>query len=314
MWSAIIIWLGFALLAHLLTYPWLIMIVLSVILLSSAIYQHSQGWHTSLSTWVFGIWMAVFSVIELVSELIAGLTGTAGLNVDLGVYLGVALVSMGVAAVFRTMQVGGGQAGAAYSPNRTGRQRAAAAYEGDSRPRGPRRMDTQSNTAYTPPVRGGTSGRRGGRRGSDYRANRDDLFEDSLEDYGYDQPEASGRRRDYNADVPDARTGRQSAYSTGRQQAAQPARQSARSTPARGGRQDDYGYQPEADQYGGPTQRVPGSVHPRRTDDRRRANPAGARRSSRAADEASADLENRVEDIIRRSRERRTQPPEDLPY
>ncbi|MBI5961584.1 MAG: hypothetical protein HY866_22780 [Chloroflexi bacterium] len=314
MWSSIIIWLGLALLADLLVFTWLITIVLSVILLSSAIYQHSQGWHTSLGIWVFGIWMAVFSVIEIVSELIAAITGTDGLNIDLGVYLGVALVSMGVASVFRTIRVGG-QGGAAYAPDQTGRQRTTSTATGNTRSRSPRRMDTQSNSAYTPPVRG-QSGRRSSRQPADYRTNQDDQFDQALEEYGYDEPEAANSRGSSRADS-SARTGRQSAYTTGRQQSAQrTARQPASRTPQRGGRQDDYGYTPanEVDDYGGPTQSLPDSSRtPRRTDDRRRANPVGGRREAPASD-TSSELESRVEDIIRRSRDRRTQPPEDLPY
>ena len=50
-WASVVIWLGFALIAHILNYVWLIVLVLSVILLSSAIYQRSRNWETSLAIW-----------------------------------------------------------------------------------------------------------------------------------------------------------------------------------------------------------------------------------------------------------------------
>lgn len=102
-WASVVIWLGFALVAHLLGYVFLVVMVLGIILLSSAIYQRSQGWHTSLSIWIFGIWMAVFSVVELVNMLLQVINGGDGLGIDLWVYLGIALVSMGVAVVLRTV-------------------------------------------------------------------------------------------------------------------------------------------------------------------------------------------------------------------
>ena len=76
-WAAVVIWLGFALVAHILNYVWLVVMMLGIILLSSAIYQRSRGWHTSLSLWIFGIWMAVFSVLETVSSLVAAVTISA---------------------------------------------------------------------------------------------------------------------------------------------------------------------------------------------------------------------------------------------
>jgi len=100
-WAAVIIWLGFALVTHLLGYVWLIVMVLGIILLSSAIYQRSQGWQTSLALWVAGIWMAVFSVIEILGAFVSALNNGDGLNIDLWVYMGIALVSMGVAVVLR---------------------------------------------------------------------------------------------------------------------------------------------------------------------------------------------------------------------
>ena len=98
-WAAVIIWLGFALVTHLLGYVWLIVMVLGIILLSSAIYQRSQGWQTSLALWVAGIWMAVFSVIEILGAFVSALNNDQHRPV---VYMGIALVSMGVAVVCAT--------------------------------------------------------------------------------------------------------------------------------------------------------------------------------------------------------------------
>jgi len=103
-WAAVVIWLGFALIMHLLGYVWLVLMVLSIILLTSAIYQRSRGWHTSLTIWIAGVWMAVFSVIEVVNELLSALNDGEGLQIDLWVYLGIALISMGLAVVLRNLQ------------------------------------------------------------------------------------------------------------------------------------------------------------------------------------------------------------------
>ncbi|MCD4685306.1 MAG: hypothetical protein K8S97_05165, partial [Anaerolineae bacterium] len=103
-WAAVVIWLGFILMIGAVGESWLILMVLGTILLSSAIYQRSRNWETSLSIWIFGIWMAVFSVIEMVNEIVGQVNGTDGLNIDLGVYLGIALVSMGVATILRMIQ------------------------------------------------------------------------------------------------------------------------------------------------------------------------------------------------------------------
>lgn len=295
-WASVVIWLGFALLAHLLSYPWLVVMVLSIILLSSAIYQRSQGWHTSMGIWVFGIWMAVFSVMETVSALIASITGTEGLNIDIWVYLGVALVSMGVAVIFRMVQIGGGQQGQGLS-----------AREVASDPRtyaAPRRIEDASSGAYTPPVssrgrssRGRASNSYGqaddqgygaqmtSRRGRVSQTARTQL--DVQDDYGDDQPAVTSRGRV-------SQTGRQSGYTV-------PARAPQRAAP-----QDDYDYQDQ----GGYAQ-TPLSA---RANDRRRVSPQRPRASQPSS---SSDLNSRVEDIIRRSRERRTTPPDapdDLPY
>ncbi len=47
--------------------------------------------------------MAVFSVLETVSALVGAGSGGRGLNIDLWVYLGVALLSMGAAAILRSV-------------------------------------------------------------------------------------------------------------------------------------------------------------------------------------------------------------------
>jgi hypothetical protein len=103
-WAAVVIWLGFALVTHLLGYAWLVVMVLGLILLSSAIYQRSRGWQTSLSLWISGIWMAVFSVVEVVNAFITAMNNGDGLNIDVWVYLGIALLSMGVAVVLKYLQ------------------------------------------------------------------------------------------------------------------------------------------------------------------------------------------------------------------
>ena len=110
-WALVVIWLGVMLIAGGLQYAWLVMMVLGIILLTSAIYQHMQGWETSFAIWIFGVWMAVFSVVELADELIAAANNGKGLGIDLGVYLGIALISMGVATMLRMIR-GAGKTGA----------------------------------------------------------------------------------------------------------------------------------------------------------------------------------------------------------
>ena len=106
-WALVVIWLGVMLIAGGLQYAWLVMMVLGIILLTSAIYQHMQGWETSYAIWIFGVWMAVFSVVELADELIAAANEGKGLGIDLGVYLGIALISMGVATMLRMIRGAG---------------------------------------------------------------------------------------------------------------------------------------------------------------------------------------------------------------
>ncbi|WP_119068156.1 hypothetical protein [Aggregatilinea lenta] len=103
-WAAVVIWMGFALIMHLLGYLWLVVMVLSIILLTSAIYQRSRGWHTSLTIWVAGVWMAVFSVIEVVNEILKVMNDGDGLQIDVWVYAGIVLISMGLAVVLRNLQ------------------------------------------------------------------------------------------------------------------------------------------------------------------------------------------------------------------
>ncbi len=111
-WALVVIWLGVMLIAGGLQYAWLVMMVLGIILLTSAIYQHLQGWETSYAIWIFGVWMAVFSVVELADELIAAANDGKGLGIDLGVYLGIALISMGVATMLRMIRGSGADVGA----------------------------------------------------------------------------------------------------------------------------------------------------------------------------------------------------------
>jgi len=302
-WASVVIWLGFALLAHLLGYPWLVVMVLSIILLSSAIYQRSQGWHTSLGIWVFGIWMAVFSVLETVSAMIAAITGTNGLPIDLWVYLGVALVSMGVAVIFRMAHLGGQQDQGLNAQE----------IASDSRTYStPRRIDDASDGAYTPPV-SSRSGRISTRSRTSTSYGQDDQ--------GYDAQVTSSRGRV-------SQTSRQTGYGTSRTQrtlqndygddaqvtssrgrVSQTSRRAGYSTsraPQRVTAQDDDGYEQDQGGYA----QSPAAARP---NDRRRVQT----QRPRASQPASSQLENRVEDIIRRSRERRSTPPDapdDLPY
>ncbi|GAB4422187.1 MAG: hypothetical protein Kow00106_19360 [Anaerolineae bacterium] len=298
-WAAVVMWLGFALVTHILGYAWLVVMVLGFILLTSAIYQRSQGWHTSLSIWVFGIWMAVFSVLEIISTLIEA-TGGPGLNIDLWVYLGVALLSMGVAVIFRMV-----------NPNAllgdNGSRRRGQRYEGDPRPYVPRHVVEESSAAYLPPSRGRG---RGAQRRPDYDYQQPARAADQADDYTYaTRRDPRTPRPSYSA--PD--------YPPSRQE---PPRRAARDRYAP---QDyDYGAEEQAfpdEDYGGYAPEDEAASEPprytprtpaRRPDDRRRAGRAG-RRPARSG-ETPADLQARIDDIIRRSRERRNVPPEDLPY
>jgi hypothetical protein len=275
-WASVVIWLGFALVAHILNYVWLVVMMLGIILLSSAIYQRSRGWHTSLSLWMFGIWMAVFSVLETVSSLVSAVTGNQTLGIDLWVYLGIALVSMGVAVVFRTLQgprIGttgprtSTQGGDTTSYTRSGRYAAA-----------PRQVDEDLSSGYIPAPQDqydNSSTSRG------QRAQRPPQY-NQADDYGYEQSQADD-----------------SQYT-----------QSSR----RGQ------YQPSADdsQYSQPARRVRRSNQPQTAPaPRERAPQPRPQRRARPAPEPN-DLEARVDDIIRRSRERRSSTEsdsgDDLPY
>jgi len=143
-WAAVVIWIGFALIVMrpVQDYIWLIVLVLGIILLASAIYQRSRGWHTSLMIWVAGVWMAVFAIIEVADELVVAISGGDGLGIDLWVYLGIALMSMGVAFVMRYINAPRiGAMRGSYEP----RQR---------QPRSPipRRIDDDRSAGYLPPA------------------------------------------------------------------------------------------------------------------------------------------------------------------
>jgi len=328
-WAFVVIWLGFALVTHILGYVWVVVMILSIILLSSAIYQRSRGWHTSLSIWVFGIWMAVFSVLETVSSLLAAAGDGEGLQIDLWVYLGVALVSMGVAVILRMIQPDL-LAGGADTERRD---------RDDARPYIPRRVVEDSSSGYIPPSRERPG--RGRRRAADqsrrdpygYQPAEDHtLTDDSAHDEparytgrdprGYD-PELDYAPRDeyaYDDDsaLPPARP-RQGEYEHGPttpyddrdyhtyQEPPAPAEEYPydRQPPAR-----DQGPGYEYD-YGAPEYGQAGRLPPRKRD-RRRATRQPRRRERPV--ETPSDMEARIEDIIRRARERRSAPPEDLPY
>lgn len=49
---------------------WLFPLVAAVILLGSALYQRSQGWHISGATWVFGMLFAIAAVLELTGGIL----------------------------------------------------------------------------------------------------------------------------------------------------------------------------------------------------------------------------------------------------
>lgn len=144
-WASVVMWLGFALIMHLLSYAWLVLMVLGIILLSSAIYQRSRGWHTSLFIWIGGVWMAIFSVIEVTNEILIALsTDGRGLEIDLLVYLGIALISMGLAVVLRHLQPSSlSQPGAAQRAARDSQERATTIV--------PRRVAEDYSSGYFPP-------------------------------------------------------------------------------------------------------------------------------------------------------------------
>lgn len=253
-WAAVIIWLGFALVTHLLGYVWLIVMVLGIILLSSAIYQRSRGWHTSLTLWVAGIWMAVFSVIEILGAFTSALNDGEGLQIDLWVYMGIALVSMGVAVVLRHINFPTISTSTGQRPERPGAQGAPSYI--------PRAVQEDYSVGYVPPA--------------------------GQEDYsaGY----ATGSSGSWPSADP-ASAGYSAGYNAQGQSAAQV-------PPAPPERYDPVWNNPAV----APSAPRPGQP----------ARPAARpRRTARPVDEPS-DLESRVDDIIRRSRERRDV--DNLPY
>jgi hypothetical protein len=290
-WASVVIWLGFALVAHILNYVWLVVMMLGIILLSSAIYQRSRGWQTSLSLWIFGIWMAVFSVLETVSTLVAAVTGSEGLGIDLWVYLGIALVSMGVAVVFRTLQ----------GPRVADRPRASAqrgntGYARSGRYAAPGRVDEDLSTGYSPAPQDqydnyGTSRGQRGQRPPQYN---------QPDDYGYEQPprdDSQYTQPSQRGQYQPPRDDSQYTQSSRRGQYQQPV--------------DDAQYT-QSSQRGRRAAQPPPAPTPRE-----RAPQPRPQRRARPAPEPN-DLEARVDDIIRRSRERRggseSGSGDDLPY
>lgn len=239
-WAAVVMWLGFALIMHLLEYAWLVLMVLGIILLSSAIYQRSRGWNTSLMIWIGGVWMAIFSVIEVTNEIVAALsTSGEGLDIDMWVYLGIALISMGLAVVLQHIQPPSlTQSG---SSTRNTQDRAANVI--------PRRVAEDYSSGYFPP----------------------DGAVQSLTSGTEPVPGASRARA----------IAEQAGAASARPRSIDPAVGAVRA------------------------QRP---AQPRATSSRRRARPAEPTATP-------SDLESRVEDIIRRSRQRRGQDAgDDLPY
>jgi hypothetical protein len=281
-WAAVVIWLGFALVAHILNYVWLVVMMLGIILLSSAIYQRSRGWHTSLSLWIFGIWMAVFSVLETVSSLVGAITGGNGLGIDLWVYLGIALVSMGVAVVFRTVQ----GPRLAVSPRTPSQRQDTTGYTRDrSQYAAPRRATDDSSSGYIPSPQ--------------EQAQYGDYGVPPAGDSQYTQPSQRARRY-------------QEQPLPGDYQYSQPPQPDDNQYTQPSQRAPRYQEQPLPGdyQYTQPSQRAPRYEPPPQDPGRSAAPQSRARtpqrspRRSRPAPEPN-DLESRVDDIIRRSRERR---------
>jgi hypothetical protein len=271
-WAAVVIWLGFALVAHILNYVWLVVMMLGIILLSSAIYQRSRGWHTSLSLWIFGIWMAVFSVIETVSAMVGAVSDGEGLGIDLWVYLGIALVSMGVAVVFRTVQ----GPSLAADPRAPSRRQDDPGLTQSRRSYAPRRVEQDYSSGYAPAPQDraeyGTGRGRSSRRGREYDQ---PLPTEPRDDAQYTQ---RSRRGEYGSEPPAPRDDVQYTQRSRRAE-----------------------YQPP------PQQEAPPPPERQRPSRQRRARPT----------EEPSNLESRVEDIIRRSRERRggeESSGDDLPY
>jgi hypothetical protein len=367
-WAAVVIWLGFILVINAVNASWLILMVLGIIFLSSAIYQRSRNWETSLSIWIFGIWMAVFSVIEIVNEIVGQVNGSEGLNITLGVYLGIALVSMGVAAILRMIQ--GPRVGRNVPSNvNVDYDRYGSGSAGGRESYGPREYDAgrtysdgqgysaqQSRAAYDDPRAQPTRDPRD--RGYDPRAQparnpRDRGYDPRAQpapdprDRGYDpraQPPRDPRDPGYDPRRAGGTYGSSDPYNDQTQYAeddyggyqsqpvddrgydprAQPARD-----PRQRGYQDQYQNQPQDqyayddgnqddvyddyDYYEEPEWDAAPQVQQQQPPRQRRRRPVNTNEPS--------DLESRVEDIIRRSRERRSgaaqagdMPPDDLPY
>lgn len=310
-WASIVIWLGFMLVAGGLQQTWLVLMVLGIILLSSAIYQRSRHWETSLSIWIFGIWMAVFSVVETVNMLVGTLDEGAGLNIDLSVYLGIALVSMGVAGILRTVQ------GPRASSRRTEQEYTGA--ERDPRPRivtdnfGAGHWSAPGTDAYS-------TSSRGGRAPDQTRYGTQARQGTPADPYG--TPAPTDRYATY-----DQPTTYADSASRGYQEASQPVRggysYDTGGQPVQGGYSYDAGGQSpqvhdpyaaasDYDYYDEKDWDAPPQVQQRMV---QREPPRQERRRARG-DDAANDLQARVEDIIRRSRERRNISPDDmdLPY
>lgn len=311
-WASIVIWLGFMLVAGGLEETWLVLMVLGIILLSSAIYQRSRHWETSLSIWIFGIWMAVFSVVETVNMLVGTLDEGAGLNIDLSVYLGIALVSMGVAGILRTVQ--GPRSASGRTPQ------GYTDVERDPRPRivtdnfGAGHWSAPGTDAYSTSSRGGRAPGQT-QYGTPMPADRRGTPTPTDRFAAYDQPTtyADSASRGYQEASQPVRGGY--SYDTGGQ-------------PVQDGYGYDMGGQPPAgqspqyhdpyaaasdyDYYDETGWDAPPQVQQRMV--QREPPPQQGRRPR--GDDAANDLQARVEDIIRRSRERRNISPDDmdLPY
>lgn len=341
-WAAVVIWLGFVLVIGAQGESWLIMMMLGIIFLSSAIYQRSRNWDTSLSIWIFGIWMAVFSVIEIVNKIVASVNDSEGLNITVGVYLGIALVSMGVATILRMIQgpkIGRDvpstvnvdydrygresygpreyEAGRTYHEGqgystRQGRTDRGTQYGRDPRDQGydprdqgydtrrgeqgiPRDRGTQYGRDQRDPRNQGNTQRSGQGYGGDPYNDRTQYARE--DDYGYQSQPVDDRGYD----------ARQGARQQGYQDQGDYAYDE--------GYQDDY--YDEYDYYDEPEWDAAPQVQQQQPREQRQ------RRRRPVANDAPSDLESRVEEIIRRSRERRSgaagqssdaPPPDDLPY
>jgi len=314
-WAAVVIWLGFTLIMNLLQYVGLVVMMLGIILLSSAIYQRSRGWHTSLSIWIFGIWMAVFAVLEMVSNILGAINEGAGLEIDLWVYLGIALISMGVAVVLRSVNAPGLAARSRTSAPRDPALQA----EGGAAPRFPRRVEGNFSAGYYPSP------------SEEAGALSDTAYTLPTDSYGYEEAPTQATR--YETPAPRQPTPipgpqpRQPAPRPGADPRTAPASASApyQSEPVRyetlpldqqpappgyeAGPADGGGYVYDAPQPRAATSSLPLGEPPRPAS--RRA----ARRRGPAAPAEPEDLQARVDDIIRRSQERRNAAPDErLPY